>query len=412
MEKFVNRFETQLVGVVAISDTQIPVDDASGLGGISPGEFVRLVLDDAQNWEVVKCTAVSGNVLTVSRGEEGTSPRPWAAGTKVVGYLTAGTMADLQDQVVFKVKTITGDKTIDYTDWHRLLVWDALAPGTLTLPTISDDVFPPGGALFVHQKSSAGVKIVPSGVTINGKSAAVRLPGPGSTARLVKLVSGEWAASGVVPDESDLYLGAVTALIPGPSSVAPWKGELYPVVNGSAAFDDTDGVGYPGCLKFVGDGGISYKAGIGRDLLPPGNDPWTVEFFVKLDQDPQTHATPLMLKKTSEIRLQFEPGGQIIFWSSYNSTGYSSASGVLSQGVWQHVTLVYDTEHRVYVDGVLALTAGVTGNLESGMWMMVGDVEGFSGRSLYGSIAALRVTRGVARYTADFTPPTVPYPEV
>jgi hypothetical protein len=83
---------------IATSITLFP-----GAGALFPnpsgGNYFRLLLTDAatsNNNEIVFCTARSGDVLTVTRHEEGTSAQAWIAGDIIENVLTAGAFAGLQ----------------------------------------------------------------------------------------------------------------------------------------------------------------------------------------------------------------------------------------------------------------------------------------------------------------------------
>lgn len=82
-ERFVNNASTTLASGLTNIQTSMTVDD----GSVFPteGDF-RLRLND----EIVICTARSGNVLTISRGEESTTAASHDTGTVVRAILTAG----------------------------------------------------------------------------------------------------------------------------------------------------------------------------------------------------------------------------------------------------------------------------------------------------------------------------------
>jgi hypothetical protein len=66
-------------------------------------------------WEVVRVTARNGNVLAVTRAQEGTTARDWPAGTVVEQRLTAGSVAqpdspfDLPASALALVRDAAGD---------------------------------------------------------------------------------------------------------------------------------------------------------------------------------------------------------------------------------------------------------------------------------------------------------------
>lgn len=100
MLKFVNNWKTTLQAAVLAADgtLQVPSGAAALLVGLGAGDTYRLTLaevnvDGAEvAWEIVTASANAGGLLTVTRGEEGTSARDWPAGTRIAQRLTAGSM--------------------------------------------------------------------------------------------------------------------------------------------------------------------------------------------------------------------------------------------------------------------------------------------------------------------------------
>jgi hypothetical protein len=83
-----------------ITNTATALTLASGSGALFPdlasGEFFPLTLRSASNasiYEITYCTARSGDVLTVARGQEGTTALAWNAGDLAQNLVTAGTLA-------------------------------------------------------------------------------------------------------------------------------------------------------------------------------------------------------------------------------------------------------------------------------------------------------------------------------
>lgn len=63
----------------------------------SPGQFFDATLQRGNVFEVVRCTARSGDTLTVTRAQEGTSARQWpVTGTTLALGVTAGALARLR----------------------------------------------------------------------------------------------------------------------------------------------------------------------------------------------------------------------------------------------------------------------------------------------------------------------------
>jgi hypothetical protein len=82
---------------------------------------------------------------------------------------------------------------------------------------------------------------------------------------------------------------------------------------------------------------------------------------------------------------------------------------------WRHVAIVKSSNiTTMYVDGVSQGTWADSTNYTGTTAIVGGRFAALSGdqRSLNGYIDELRITKGVARYTANFTPPTAPFPDI
>lgn len=94
-----------------------------------------------------------------------------------------------------------------------------------------------------------------------------------------------------------------------------------------------------------------------------------------------------------------------------NGTTDSSVSVSLSTTAWSHVAFVREgTTIRFFANGVLAGTATRSFDHSSTDPMIVGSAGG-DGRFAYkGMIDDLRITKGIALYASNFTPPSAPFP--
>jgi len=103
----------------------------------------------------------------------------------------------------------------------------------------------------------------------------------------------------------------------------------------------------------------------------------------------------------------------------YDGTSLQIYSGTTSYtraytptvGVWYHVALVRTTSNTLtlYVNGVAQGASIGNSTTFGGNGVNVGLYYG-SGFTFNGYIDDFRVTKGVARYTSNFTPPTGPFP--
>lgn len=96
--KFANNASSTLASSITNSATTITL--SAGGGGLFPAlgasdYFYATLADSSNNLEIVKCTARSGDTLTVVRGQEGTTARAYVAGDKLELRPTAATLADI-----------------------------------------------------------------------------------------------------------------------------------------------------------------------------------------------------------------------------------------------------------------------------------------------------------------------------
>ena len=102
--RFSNNYKDALFAPVGVGDTTITVADASGLPSLSGLQFFMLTLEHVSTqvqgqptMEIIKVVGVAGNVLTVERGQEGTSALTFNVGDSVTLRLTAGALNDFSD---------------------------------------------------------------------------------------------------------------------------------------------------------------------------------------------------------------------------------------------------------------------------------------------------------------------------
>ena len=87
-------------------------------------------------------------------------------------------------------------------------------------------------------------------------------------------------------------------------------------------------------------------------------------------------------------------------------------SATVTAGVWQHIAVVkYGTRVSIYVDG----TSGAVNNSyepitnEGDRFLSIGQTTNYAGGWYDGRIDEVRITKGLARWTTNFTPPTSAY---
>lgn len=147
-----------------------------------------------------------------------------------------------------------------------------------------------------------------------------------------------------------------------------------------------------------------------------GSGDFTVDFWVKraatgaqwICGQSDSSATTSSLS----ISLDFLLGGQMRFqiWSATNYNAQSTTS--FGTSTWYHVAGVrYGNTLTNYVDGIAEGTSNVTGvtvNNSANKWA-IGRLGEYNAAALNGRVEEFRFSKGIARWTANFTPPTLAY---
>ena len=114
---FANNAKTLLDGTLLIGGLSATVDNGSLFPSPTGGQFFYATIQnpaDDTDYEIVKCTAVVGNVATIVRAQEGTSAKEWADGSLFELRLTTGGIDELKahaaDHLLGGSAEIDGDK--------------------------------------------------------------------------------------------------------------------------------------------------------------------------------------------------------------------------------------------------------------------------------------------------------------
>jgi hypothetical protein len=169
-------------------------------------------------------------------------------------------------------------------------------------------------------------------------------------------------------------------------------------------------------IAFDGNADYLLHNGSNTDFAFGAND-FTIECFVRLDTT-STFQTILDFRPqgqgTGSSYLMLRYQGAIVFQSPNGAVLING--GALSTNIWYHVALAKSSGiTKLFVDGTqVGLSYTDSNNYLGAAERPVIGGNGFQLglTSLNGYIDELRITKGVARYTANFTPPTAPFPDI
>ena len=200
--------------------------------------------------------------------------------------------------------------------------------------------------------------------------------------------------------------------------------------NGSTTIlDSSKVVGSPKTVTAVGNAQISTAQskfggasiafdGSGDQLTTPSNNAFafgTGDFTVEAwayEIARSTYPTIIEignhLAATGIIFLTNRGGNQAGIYSA----GFYGFTATGSLAAWNHYAWVRSGNSiQTFVNGVGGGAASFTNNLTDTATIKIGGL-GYGNYDLNGYIDDLRITKGVARYTSNFTPPTAPFPDV
>ena len=173
--------------------------------------------------------------------------------------------------------------------------------------------------------------------------------------------------------------------------------DIISVGDGSAKISTSVKKFGTGSLSFSGTGGWVEPKESNTNLIRLGAGDWTFEFWLRL---PNTSLSACWLVNwNTDPRLNLD--GQALAWMTAG-TARVTTGNVLTANTWQHIAVVkYSGNTKIYVDGT---QSGSTYADSNSYTVTAMDAIGY--HPFVGYIDDFRLTKGYARYTGTFTPPT------
>jgi len=247
---------------------------------------------------------------------------------------------------------------------------------------------------------------------------------------------GEYNASYFVGNISDYRFINGTCLYPNGTTFTPPSAPLTAVSNTQLLCNMTNGAIFDNAmmnnLETVGNAQIStsvFKFGTGSlafdgagDYLSSLNTPnirigsgnFTVEFWAYFNS---TSGNPYLImcsNASATAGFQFYLNGVNSRWELYvvGPAQTIQAPSAPSTAQWYHVAIVRNgSTVTIYINGSSAVSAtNSSWTDETTSPLYIGSYLGSGGYYLNGYIDDLRITKGYARYTTNFTPPTAAFP--
>jgi hypothetical protein len=145
-----------------------------------------------------------------------------------------------------------------------------------------------------------------------------------------------------------------------------------------------------------------------------GMDSFTIEYFLRCTASGLQIHLDTRIAADSESAPEIYSDGATLYYFA-NATNLITATSSITANTWQHIAVCRSAgATRLFVDGIQrGSTYSDLLNYSAARPVSIGGhYLGSAGVFFNGYIDDLRITKGVARYTANFTPPTAPFPDI
>jgi len=190
-------------------------------------------------------------------------------------------------------------------------------------------------------------------------------------------------------------------------------GAFYDLSNNGNAQSSTGTTAVTTQVKKYGAESASYTATAYQTVadavnLQLGTGDYTIEMWVYRNAAGVLHSLICKGAAATGWLLQVNSSNQLVF--TVTSTAILTSTTTIAATTWTFVTVTRSgTSTRLFIGGNLEATATDSTNFNQTNALLVG-ADRSNANGLNGYLDDIRITKGVARYTATFTPPAVTFP--
>jgi hypothetical protein len=164
--------------------------------------------------------------------------------------------------------------------------------------------------------------------------------------------------------------------------------------------------------------GDALTSAVTAAMNPFNSGDFTIElwaYITSLSNNPYLFSTTTSGGGANRMALVATAVGQFEFYTENASAGESltTSPGLISTNSWLHLAATRSgSTTKLFVNGSESTSSSTYGKFTTANQRLeIGAAFAFNSNYLNGFIDELRITKGVARYTSTFTPPTAPFPD-
>ena len=376
------------------------------------------------NWEVVD--AAAREALAVTSADHGKIA--WQQDNNTMWFLANATgpvWVWLQEAVPLPsapIEIATADHDILASQANRYLRFTSAAVKTGTF--VDTEAYEAGMEFTIANRGATeDLTLSGTGITLNPPTNDSLILAPANTVKvkfLSALIADVYGDTAELPPAGDEYFADVSLLLHGDGADASTvftdssSHNQAMTRTGDTQISTAQSQFGGSSIRFDGSGDMLAVPAANHLLFTWGADPFTIETFIRFAALGDQHLVDQRHGGDSFNRLGLyitTSNITVMINGSTNITG----STTLAIDTWYHLAICRDGANMwIFLDGV---QDGIKTNVTTTFTCNTSDpfVIGRAGFSLTGTLNAwideFRVTKGVARYTAPFTPPDAPFPD-
>lgn len=184
------------------------------------------------------------------------------------------------------------------------------------------------------------------------------------------------------------------------------KGGGHSITNSSATLDTT--------IKKYGDAALNF-ASSAYCYAPASSDwslgtSWTLDLWIRHSGSSyQKFISTRGDGNGASYELTVNPDTTLRCELLNQTGGYTNGTSPLTANTWYHVAFTYDgTNLKFYINGVLDKSVAITATFSTSNRLQIGRPEVYN-EPFTGKIDELRISKGIVRWTENFTPPAKAY---